>query len=452
MGTLDIAGIVIIAAASNTLIDTGAPIVTNLLVRGTARLRYHKNPARAEVRREELLALIDERQGRLRKLATSLGIFAWTAADLFFGALGRQLRVRSSLISSIFIIAGIAVTIVLAVTTRNSTLWWILSASLLLLWAFVPFSTRYLQAETPVSSLVEMLAASVTRALGSLDVRTSALVNIPFRFSLVADTEHLSVGEFIANGSSQRRLAIIGSPGAGKTSLLYELAQQLLEHAKSDAHPRLPIVLHARDWDLSDSLTKWLTMELSQRFLLKGSTAYRLVLQGGVLLLLDGLDEIPHDSQRDAARLLDDGLNGCRTLSAAITCRTTDFESLSPLMPGFTIVSVLPLSDSDIGSFLSQLPSEVDSSLIERALDSDPSLREAARNPLLLRLLTYALSFRDIDSASSSDPIWSALVLGDDFERRGDLEDALNACLAARSWRNVGSATRDGERQHDFAE
>ena len=73
----------ILAAVVAEQLSATFPSLALKLVRWSAGRRYAGNPARAEVRAEELEALIEERPGGLLKLTTALGFAAatvWSAA------------------------------------------------------------------------------------------------------------------------------------------------------------------------------------------------------------------------------------------------------------------------------------------------------------------------------------------------------------------------------------
>ena len=264
---------------------------------------------------------------------------------------------------------------------------------------------------------------------------------MPLRVSARLSGTYTSVDSLLADTESQKRIVILGGPGSGKTSLLYEIARQSLDRTTQSNHPRIPIVLHASNWPADGSLTEWLADELSFRFRLKRSTAYTLIVDGRIILFLDGLDEVPHVSLAQMARLLNDGLNGCRALSVIATCRTSAFSAVSKELNDFAIVNVEPLTHDEVRSFLRGLPPEINSSRIEQVLNASPSLTQAASNPLLLRLLIYSLSLEDLDASSLRDPSWLALTLGDDLAKRGDTEEALRVFGAAAGGRTSLSST-----------
>jgi tetratricopeptide (TPR) repeat protein len=97
----------------------------------------------------------------------------------------------------------------------------------------------------------------------------------------------------------------------------------------------------------------------------------------------------------------------------------------------FAIVKVAPLTDSEITNFLQGLPPALDPSRIENILRSNETLAQAAKNPLLLRLLVYALCLGEFDSGPPTDPAWVALALGNDLAQRGDIQEALRVFNAA---------------------
>jgi len=95
-------------------------------------------------------------------------------------------------------------------------------------------------------------------------------------------------------------LLILGGPGTGKTTLLLELARDLLLHAEHDENQPIPVVFNLSSWAVRrQPLRKWLIAELNERSHVPKKVATAWMESEQILPLLDGLDEVAPD-HRDA--------------------------------------------------------------------------------------------------------------------------------------------------------
>jgi hypothetical protein len=104
---------------------------------------------------------------------------------------------------------------------------------------------------------------------------------------------------------ADRRLVILGAPGAGKAVLAVTLTVGLLEqreNAPAEQRRNLPVpcLLYLPSWNPEGAgLEDWLEAQLASRFRVGRKAAERLVRDGRVLPVLDGLDEM--DSQETSS-------------------------------------------------------------------------------------------------------------------------------------------------------
>jgi TIR domain/NACHT domain len=128
-----------------------------------------------------------------------------------------------------------------------------------------------------------------------------------------------------------RRLVVLGEPGAGKTMLLIQLLEGLLSTRRpGDA---VPVIVSLASWRPADeSLYAWLRRRLpidypNLRTRVPGRKISRgraLLDQHKILLLLDGLDEIPEKDRPDAIRKINRELNQ-HPEGVVIACRRQDY-------------------------------------------------------------------------------------------------------------------------------
>src|SRR5262249_31165647 len=97
-----------------------------------------------------------------------------------------------------------------------------------------------------------------------------------------------------------RRLLVLGEPGSGKTKTLLELARDLIVEAEGDESKPVPVVLNLATWgQVETRMTEWIAGELAGKYGAPRKLAKRWLEHGGLVLLLDGLDEV--DAGRRAA-------------------------------------------------------------------------------------------------------------------------------------------------------
>ncbi|HEY3008739.1 MAG TPA: hypothetical protein VGJ63_11850 [Micromonosporaceae bacterium] len=129
-----------------------------------------------------------------------------------------------------------------------------------------------------------------------------------------------------------RQLAVIGGPEAGKTSLAVLLVRDLLREWTLDEP--VPILLNLSGWNPDEELTIWIERSLTERYpwlgdeTQYGSDVTRTLAEsrdGGVLPILDGLDELPMRARSKAIMSLNKAIDDGREI--VVTCRTKQYEA-----------------------------------------------------------------------------------------------------------------------------
>ena len=186
---------------------------------------------------------------------------------------------------------------------------------------------------------------------------------------------------------AEGRLLVVGAPGAGKTTLLLDLAVKLLE-TESDA---LPAVINLATWSsefktLEDWLKKILPVELG----VTTALAVRLLAESRVILLFDGLDEIPDAEQRAACiAAIDLFVSPARPRREfAISSRTQEFREAGHVPLVSFPIEVGALTMAQIERELTRRnPAQTEDRDLLAALKKDKLLREAAETPFYFNCL-----------------------------------------------------------------
>jgi hypothetical protein len=155
------------------------------------------------------------------------------------------------------------------------------------------------------------------------------------------------------------RLVVLGEPGAGKTVLAVELLIRLLEHRQGDKGLPVPVLVSAAAYDTRLAWEQWLAGHLTLRFNISAVVAARLVRDGRILALVDGVDEIgPAAGEAGAGRAgvlvaaLNSWMRGRERAPVVVTCRRAQYESLARGVDRATHVEMVSLSGGEAARYL----------------------------------------------------------------------------------------------------
>ncbi len=187
-----------------------------------------------------------------------------------------------------------------------------------------------------------------------------------------------------------RRWLLRGDPGSGKTTLLRHLAWTLADAGGKSWVP----VFESLPRLMADRLSVFGRIEEDlERADQPGSEIRRILEeeagQGRLLLLLDGLDEVPLEARERAEDLLSE--LAARWPKSPIVATTRPIGAWSP-GPEFLELEVLPFDAVRRRGFLRRWFGDQDRGVaVAGVVEADRSLRELASNPLYLTLLALLL-------------------------------------------------------------
>jgi hypothetical protein len=222
-----------------------------------------------------------------------------------------------------------------------------------------------------------------------------------------------TIGEMydIAGG----RLMILGDPGTEKTTLLVELALDLLPYAHTSLTYPLPVIFDLSRWSGDESLLGyWLMEELVKTYDIPRRMAYSWVEKVQILPLLDGLDALDKDRRWSCVQAINyfAWVHAQLPVVVSSTRAAEDVALASPLMMT-NIVDIQPLTDDQILAYLTK--SGVAAEGIRKRVETDLTLREALGSSYLLSLVTVTYADRnDVEIPRLNDPVdwWDQLCGG----------------------------------------
>lgn len=183
-------------------------------------------------------------------------------------------------------------------------------------------------------------------------------------------------------------LLIVGSPGAGKTTTLLQLAKELIVVAEREPEQPIPTVLHLLSWvEQQEPIAQWVIKELNSKYQIPPKIGQEWLEDNQLILLLDGLDELPSIYQNNCVKALNDFRETHAFVGIAICSRDQEYATVATTAPlhlgGATRLQSLTLSQ--INAYLANA-GEVFSTLSQN-LKEDPALQRMAQSPLALSII-----------------------------------------------------------------
>lgn len=183
----------------------------------------------------------------------------------------------------------------------------------------------------------------------------------------------------------QQKLLILGDPGAGKTTVLLELAEHLVEKAENDVNEPVPVIFECSNWKEQSDARDWLAEEMKNLFKLKIKQAKQLLEQEKILIFLDGLDELNLKQQKKFVTQLNALVAEQHAL--VICSRIREYELIRKSIPLKlnNAVKIEPLEDASVFKYLK----EIQCADLIPILDQPEhhSLLELVKKPLFLNIL-----------------------------------------------------------------
>jgi hypothetical protein len=212
-----------------------------------------------------------------------------------------------------------------------------------------------------------------------------------------------------------RRLVVLGGPGAGKSTLAVLLLLNLLAHA-APGDP-VPVLFSMASWDpAQEHFHAWLARRVLEDYpRLRHSdfggdeSALRLVEAQRVMPVLDGLDEIPPRQRILALQRLNESLAGGAPV--ILTCRSSEYEDAVREVQELRSTAVVRANPVQRQDALAHLRAAVDErshprwqpvfSALEK--DADSPVTTALTTPLMIGLILAAYAHPTADTAHLVD-------------------------------------------------
>jgi predicted NACHT family NTPase len=191
--------------------------------------------------------------------------------------------------------------------------------------------------------------------------------------------------------SDQQFLMVLGQPGAGKSTFLRRMGLEVLKgQQRKYKHACIPVMLELRSFNRKEiNLEKAIVEEFRTCGFPKPEAATKKLLeQGKLLILLDGLDEVATDQMDDAIRSIQDFVQLHDKNRFIASCRVATYRGN---FKRFSDVAMADFDDEQIQQFISNWFGS-DAALTKECWDKLNSnehraAKELTQTPLLLTLI-----------------------------------------------------------------
>lgn len=251
-------------------------------------------------------------------------------------------------------------------------------------------SLRVLDMTQPIALLGEQGLYTPISILETLTERRRLEITDPLLTRELVESEPfaatVSVEQAVQHYNS---LMVLGKPGSGKTTLLKYLALRCLEGQLF--RDRVPLLIRLKDFAETEgqpSLVEYIVEQLAACEIQDSNTAQQLLVNGRLLLLLDGLDEVRRAEFDRVLREVRQVSEHFHANSFIITCRIAASEYA---FEQFIDVEIADFNLQQTTNFVhrwfsaKQQPEQAEKFLLH--LKQNPSLQELSTNPLLLAFL-----------------------------------------------------------------
>ncbi|MDC0832943.1 NACHT domain-containing protein [Geitlerinema sp. CS-897] len=239
------------------------------------------------------------------------------------------------------------------------------------------------------------------------------------------------------------RLLVLGAPGSGKTTMLLQLAEELVKRGQENAAYPVPVLLNLSAWKSEfRDIPSWMVSDLKLKYGVRKDITEKWIEEGRILPLLDGLDELMSQRQETCVQALNEFLPTWSGTPLVVCSRLEEYQLYETKLGLSGAVILQPLTDRQIETYLRRAKCDwLWDAVRDNAdvMDADAGL---ARSPLLLTLLVLSSDNLPVELWTQQESI---------TERRRILFEAYIEARLQRPYRGGANlpATKQGRKPYE---
>ena len=180
---------------------------------------------------------------------------------------------------------------------------------------------------------------------------------------------------------------ILGTAGSGKTTLVLQLIEEILELAISNENFPIPVVFNLSSWQEGPkSFDEWLAGELIINYRVEIDVGRKIINEQGLYFFLDGLDQVGKDKRENCIEAINNFIDTHGQTRIVVSSRTIEYVQTDKKLKLSGAVEIEPLGNTEIEKFLNR--NKQVATLIRKAIDSNVWFSDIIRTPLLLTIIT----------------------------------------------------------------
>ena len=206
--------------------------------------------------------------------------------------------------------------------------------------------------------------------------------------------------EFFDRIDIQGKLLILGEPGAGKTTELLGLTQDLIQRAINDENAPIPIIFELSSWKNDQPIRDWLIEKLTEIYkAIPNEVAEKWIDNQQLIPLLDGLDELGLERQNKCIIAINQFLEkNSFQPGLVVCCRREEYEQAQNKLEQLNgAIYLQSLSDEQIQQYLNSLKR---SYIWNENIRDESELLELCRKALFLTMSVVAYQGKTIKNSS----------------------------------------------------